>query len=77
MSRISIYAVPSYTSCRISFTREKISESVLLGIDMPRKVALAVYTRMIKVYHLFALDEEGKSGQYLIEKKKTKIFPLI
>jgi len=74
--RVYLYgAVPSYTSCRISFTREKISRSVLLDIDMPRKVALTVYTRMIKVYHLFAFDKEGKSGKNLILiEKKTKIF---
>jgi len=42
---------------------------------MPRKVALTVYTRMIKVYHLFALDKEEKLGENLILiEKKTKIF---
>jgi len=40
---------------------------------MLRKVALAVYTRMIKVYHLFALDKEEKT-EYLIEKKLLKYY---
>lgn len=43
--------------------REEILERpASCRIDTSRKVASAVYPRMIKVYHLFASDRKEKSG---------------